>query len=262
MALAISPIKDASFLRVMAALQNGALLGNTPSESASTSNPSDSITAEDTGIIDLNMGPNMLRQQDEYDMQAVSDISKRFGIPSPHTGEEFSTHTDIPQNGMLTSLASTADLFTEADKQEELEANNIARRFGVPFEGFGNNMDATDSRLAQSSYDQSGKLFSVNTPSSSPAYWKTAAPIRLNQSKLDEYNTPPTKYGPDFIRAIFEANKDKNFVQRALNPTKSLDLGNGDFATHQMSYSTFNNGKARMYPEVVEKDGKLVVNLI
>lgn len=118
--------------------------------------------------------------------------------------------------------------------------------------------DAMDAKAIADSYDQLGKLFSVNTPSSSSDYWKTAAPIRLNQSKLDEYNTPPTKYGPDFIRAIFEANKDKNFVQRALNPTKSLDLGNGDFATHQMSYSTIDNGKARMYPEVVEIDGKLV----
>ena len=228
MALAISPIKDASFLRVMDALQNGALLGNTPSESASISNPSDSITAEDTGIIGLNMGPNMLRQQDEYDMQAVSDISKRFGIPSPHTGEEFSTHTDIPQNGMLTSLASTADLFTEADKQEELEANNIARRFGVPSPNMGEEFSTYPDGILPQTYDS-------------------------NQGLYPDGILPQT-YDINYLKQLFEANKDKNFVQRVLSPEKSLITGKNSIATHKMGYSTIGEGKARMLNKKKKKE--------
>ena len=50
-----------------------------------------------------------------------------------------------------------------------------------------------------------------------------------------------------------------NFEQRILNPSKypTLDLGNGDHATHKMSYSSADD-KFLAYPSVVQKGNKLV----
>lgn len=55
------------------------------------------------------------------------------------------------------------------------------------------------------------------------------------------------------IGKILEANKAKNFVQRVISPDDypRLDLGNGQFATHKMSYATTDGGKAIVYPEVI-----------
>ena len=219
-------------------------------------------------------------------------------LSAPYTSFSAMVHT--PQIDRISSLESNNSVSLLAqkdweDKQAEMQAqNSILGMLGnntsnppdaptipsypYPMDSAFNTVandpfsqqDAMDAKAIADSYDQLGKLFSVNTPSSSPDYWKTAVPIKLNTNNLDTPSTAydhlgkmypqsiPPKYGPEFIRSTFEANKDKNFVQRALNPTKSLDLGNGDFATHQMSYSTIDNGKARMYPEVVEIDGKLV----
>jgi hypothetical protein len=62
------------------------------------------------------------------------------------------------------------------------------------------------------------------------------------------------------IDYILEKNKDKNFVQRILNPDTSprLDLGNGSFATHKMSWTEV-DGKYIVYPKVVQgSDGNLL----
>jgi hypothetical protein len=61
------------------------------------------------------------------------------------------------------------------------------------------------------------------------------------------------------VENILNANKDKNFVKRIIDPTtlEPLDRGNGDFSTHSMAYGE-EDGKYYVYPTVVEKDGKLV----
>lgn len=54
---------------------------------------------------------------------------------------------------------------------------------------------------------------------------------------------------------ILNKNKDKNFVQRIFDPSMTLDLGNGESATHRMAYDP---KSMRVYPTVVQKGNKLV----
>jgi hypothetical protein len=58
------------------------------------------------------------------------------------------------------------------------------------------------------------------------------------------------------VRQILDANKDKGFVQRILYPEKypTLDLGNGNYATHKMSYVQVGD-KYHVFPTVLY-DGK------
>ena len=60
------------------------------------------------------------------------------------------------------------------------------------------------------------------------------------------------------IRSILDKNKDKSFVQRILKPDNfpRLDLGNGNYATHKMSWGE-SDGKYRVFPTVLFGDGKL-----
>ena len=67
----------------------------------------------------------------------------------------------------------------------------------------------------------------------------------------------------DRIKAILEGHKDKNFVQRIMQPDKYPTLpldpskGEGDYGTHMMSYSTNDKG-AVVYPEIIQDtDGNL-----
>ena len=54
------------------------------------------------------------------------------------------------------------------------------------------------------------------------------------------------------ITKILMSNKDKNFVDRIINKNKypTLDLGDGNYATHKMSWSTVND-KPIVYPNVI-----------
>lgn len=54
------------------------------------------------------------------------------------------------------------------------------------------------------------------------------------------------------ITNILGINADKNFVQRILNRRKypTLDLGDGNYATHKMGYSEV-DGKYIVYPNVI-----------
>lgn len=64
----------------------------------------------------------------------------------------------------------------------------------------------------------------------------------------------------DRIKAILEANKKMNFIQRILNPYDypSLDLGNGYYATHLMSSASI-DGRNIVYPNVIQGiNGKLI----
>lgn len=56
-------------------------------------------------------------------------------------------------------------------------------------------------------------------------------------------------------RDILLKNKDKNFVQRALNPTDypSIKLPDGDNATHKMAYAEV-DGKYIVYPTIIQDD--------
>ena len=60
------------------------------------------------------------------------------------------------------------------------------------------------------------------------------------------------------LREILEKNKDKSFVKRILEKDNypTLDLGNGNFATHMMSYAE-SDGKYYAYPTVLYGGGKL-----
>ena len=58
------------------------------------------------------------------------------------------------------------------------------------------------------------------------------------------------------IQAILEANKDRNFVDRILHKDNypSLDLGNGQYATHLMSYAQVGD-KYHVFP-MIQFDGQ------
>ena len=60
------------------------------------------------------------------------------------------------------------------------------------------------------------------------------------------------------IKSILDKNKDKSFVQRILQPDKfpKLDLGDGNYATHKMSWGE-SGGKYIVFPTVLYGEGKL-----
>ena len=58
----------------------------------------------------------------------------------------------------------------------------------------------------------------------------------------------------DYVDNIISKNASKNFVKRIIDPSLKLDLGNGDYATHKMSYAEV-DGKFIVYPNVVQKKG-------
>ncbi|MBU2249371.1 MAG: hypothetical protein KKD77_21665 [Gammaproteobacteria bacterium] len=61
------------------------------------------------------------------------------------------------------------------------------------------------------------------------------------------------------IIKILNANKSKNFVDRIINKENYpvIDLGNGDYATHLMSWEEDNKGYY-VYPNILYENGKLV----
>jgi hypothetical protein len=61
------------------------------------------------------------------------------------------------------------------------------------------------------------------------------------------------------VDQILQSNKDKNFVQRILDPTtaRPLDRGDGTTSTHSMAWGEA-DGKYYVYPTVVEQNGELV----
>jgi len=67
-------------------------------------------------------------------------------------------------------------------------------------------------------------------------------------------------FDDDWLRSIVEKNKDKNFVKRIISPNdvSSLDNKDGTFSTHSMAYAGIDNGRYIVYPEVIEKNGKLI----
>ena len=60
------------------------------------------------------------------------------------------------------------------------------------------------------------------------------------------------------IKKILDKNQDKSFVQRILKPDifPRLDLGNGKYATHKMSWGE-TNGKYVVFPTVLFGNGNL-----
>lgn len=63
------------------------------------------------------------------------------------------------------------------------------------------------------------------------------------------------------INKVLKSNRSKNFVDRIINRNKypSLDLGNGNYATHKMSWGTYSdNNIPIVYPNIVWKDNKLI----
>jgi len=67
----------------------------------------------------------------------------------------------------------------------------------------------------------------------------------------------------ELLKILFD-NKDKNFVRRIIEPENypTLDLGNGSYATHLMSYVTDSDGNAYVYPNVIyDKDANKLINL-
>ncbi len=71
---------------------------------------------------------------------------------------------------------------------------------------------------------------------------------------MDDF-VPATDYEYGKIMETLNANKDKSFVQRILNPSQypTLDLGNGNSATHRMAW-TEAGGKYYVYPTVLLND--------
>jgi hypothetical protein len=55
------------------------------------------------------------------------------------------------------------------------------------------------------------------------------------------------------VNLILTQNASKNFVKRIQSPKNypTLDLGNGDYATHKMAWGTDDKGVAYVYPTVV-----------
>ena len=63
----------------------------------------------------------------------------------------------------------------------------------------------------------------------------------------------------EIIKKILEQNKGKDFVDRILNPDKypSMDIGNGNTATHKMIWGE-SDGKYQVFPSIVHQKGELV----
>ena len=63
-----------------------------------------------------------------------------------------------------------------------------------------------------------------------------------------------------YIGWILEQNRDKDFVQRIMNPKESpsLDLGDGHTATHKMAWEQ-HNGKYYAFP-TIQRQGKGLVD--
>ena len=59
------------------------------------------------------------------------------------------------------------------------------------------------------------------------------------------------------LLGIMKQNASKSFVQRILEPQKypTLDLGDGNYATHKMEWGTVDGGKAVVYPRVLLTEG-------
>jgi hypothetical protein len=61
----------------------------------------------------------------------------------------------------------------------------------------------------------------------------------------------------DWIRSIAAQNKDKNFIQRIMDPHvfPNLDLGNGQVGTHLMSWGTLGKDKTPIvYPSIIQDE--------
>lgn len=60
----------------------------------------------------------------------------------------------------------------------------------------------------------------------------------------------------DKINSILNVNAQKNFVQRILTPDQfpTLDLGDGNYATHKMAWATV-DGKPIVYPTIIYQAG-------
>ena len=63
---------------------------------------------------------------------------------------------------------------------------------------------------------------------------------------------------PEWLAGLLETNKDKDFVQRIMNPGNypTMELGPDEWGTHRIAYMT-EGDKAIVYPEIIHKDGKL-----
>lgn len=65
------------------------------------------------------------------------------------------------------------------------------------------------------------------------------------------------EYPPELVNKkilqILNAYKDKNFVQRILNPENypSIDNGDGTYSTHRMSYGEI-DGKQIVFPNIIQ----------
>lgn len=75
---------------------------------------------------------------------------------------------------------------------------------------------------------------------------------------MDDF-VPATDYEYGRLMDTLNANKDKSFVQRILQPSQypTLDVGGGSYATHRMAW-TEADGKYYVYPTVLlEQSGQL-----
>jgi CRISPR/Cas system Type II protein with McrA/HNH and RuvC-like nuclease domain len=70
-----------------------------------------------------------------------------------------------------------------------------------------------------------------------------------------------TPFIEDRIRKILSEHKDKNFVDRILNPGRypKIKNPNGKFSTHRMSWGDDGNGKYIVYPQIIDHNGQLTL---
>jgi len=231
MALTIPSIKDESFLEIMKAMtkrndNDNSITGPMQlMDAVQTGFNTMPYTRPSTIFDDMIHTPQMeklssfgedtqsslLAQQDWSDKQAeLKSQSEILGMMGNNA---------IPSTPSVTQFPTTSiDAMSEMDKQEVLEAENIAKRFGVPSTPYID--DATSS------------FNDVNT--------------KINNIDYINRTLAPYK-GLNFVDRIL--NPD---------PKKVLKLNDENFATHMMSYATTEDGYAMMYPEVVEYNGKLV----
>ena len=231
MALTIPSIKDESFLEIMKAMtkrndNDNSITGPMQlMDAVQTGFNTMPYTRPSTIFDDMIHTPQMeklssfgedtqsslLAQQDWSDKQAeLKSQSEILGMLGNNA---------IPSTPSVTQFPTTSiDAMSEMDKQEVLEAENIAKRFGVPSTPYID--DATSS------------FNDVNT--------------KINNIDYINRTLAPYK-GLNFVDRIL--NPD---------PKKVLKLNDKNFATHMMSYATTEDGYAMMYPEVVEYNGELV----
>lgn len=138
----------------------------------------------------------------------------------------------------------------------------IAKRSGTNWRDIAKRVDSDYASLreqAKGAFERDGeRAVGISGANQSVTEDALLPPAEGMKQRAEE--TKKESGGMDFaqLEKVLTANADKNFVQRILHPESSpqLDMGNGQHATHLMSYGEA-DGKYIVFPTVQMDNGKL-----